>query len=89
MEQIEVQELTQKAYQEAFKRGFEMARALFRMNGRLDELEAVKKLPAGSLVKDARGRVLFRTCSNGWVTTSGTHFSTMYLGLPLEVLYHA
>ena len=76
-------------YSDGFKQGFDAAKALFGVAGHLEDSDAVKTLPAGSCVKDARGRVLFRTRANGWMSTAGTHFSSMYLALPVEVLYHA
>lgn len=53
----------------------------------VSDIEALRKLPAGSLVRDERGRTLFKTQANGWVTTASTHVSTMYVRLPAEVLH--
>lgn len=53
----------------------------------VDTLEALRELPAGSTIKDDRGRILFRTNHNGWISVSDTHFSTNYIPLPAEVLY--
>lgn len=77
-----------EGYRTGFQQGFKAARALFGVHPGLDDPESVKRLAAGSLVKDARGRVLFRTTANGWVSVSSTRFSSMYLALPVEVLYY-
>lgn len=55
----------------------------------VSDIEALRELPAGSLVRDERGRTLFKTHSNGWVTTASTHVSTLYVRLPAEVLHRA
>lgn len=49
----------------------------------------LRLLKAGSVIRDAEGRVLFLTDAEGWVSTSSSHFSVMGLCLPVEVLYKA
>lgn len=77
-----------ETYAEAFNRGFEAATKLFWGIGPIDDPEAVKKLPAGTLVRDARGRLQFKSSANGWISVAVTRTPTIYLALPVEVLYH-
>lgn len=80
---------TEEEFLVGFEVGFNAATDVLEGNDWVYELEALRSLPAGSLVRDERGRILFRTQANGWVTTASTHVSSMYVKLPAEVLHHA
>jgi hypothetical protein len=71
-----------------FEVGFNAAKDVFEGEGWVQSNEVLKTLPAGSVVRDGRGRVLFKTQANGWVTTAATHVSSMYVVLPAEVIHH-
>lgn len=72
---------------EGFEAGFEAASSALSRGELLDTFEGIKELCAGALIRDAKRRVLFRTSASGWVSVSGTHFSSMYIPLPVELLY--
>ena len=86
-QQIDVRAEDVDVFRQGYKTGFETARRIFAMADTLTDFEALRKLSAGSLIKDARGKILFRTTANGWVSVTGTHFASMYVPLPVEVLF--
>lgn len=71
-----------------FDAGLERIEEVLSSPHTLETFEAIRELPAGSLIRDAKGRLLFRTNANGWVSTAATHFSSVYLRMPIEVIHH-
>lgn len=67
-----------------------MGQATVQAGGQFVEtIEEIQALPVGSLIKDGRGRMQFRTAANGWVSVAATHTASMYIALPARVLYFA
>lgn len=52
-------------------------------------VEELRGLKAGTVIVDGRGRRLFRTVSNGWITVSGSHIGSRFVDLPYEVVLPA
>jgi hypothetical protein len=88
MEDIVVGQEKEDEFLVGFEVGFNAAKDVFEGGGWIEAHEALRELPAGSVVRDGRNRVLFKTQANGWCTTSCTHVSNMYVVLPAEVLHH-
>lgn len=83
----EADKIDSEDYCNAFEAGVWALESELGRDRSVADSEALRELPVGSLIRDARERLLFRTHANGWVTVNATHLSTAYVPFPIKVEY--
>lgn len=74
-------------FEEGFRLGSEALSDYLGRNRSVMTLEALRSLPAGSLISDGRFRLLFKTHANGWVTVDALHVASSAVRFPVKVEY--